>query len=374
MTPEWFEDEPGGGIGTYCRVTAAAVAALGHRVTVFAATARDGRAADAGVRPVVCDPADAFGCAQAFRDAWLDLPAADRPDVIEAADYCGVAALVAESPGAPPVTTRLHLPLELLIRRNGGGRIYRDDQRRMDLERRQVRHSAQLTSPSRWLAREAVALWDLPEPPVVIPNPVAADWLVPAPAARRDGPPRLLYFGRMEHRKGVLTLAEAVARHFAAPAELTFAGGDTRWQGRSVTDLVRDRLQDRPAGVDCRFLPAQPPAAMRAEIDRCDLVVLPSRYENFPYTCLEAMARGKPVLATAGSGFDDIVRPGRTGWLVPPDDPDALADALAACLADPERLALAGREARRDVARLVAGQVVPTLVARYRMVVKEPVG
>ena len=72
-----------------------------------------------------------------------------------------------------------------------------------------------------------------------------------------------------------------------------------------------------------------------------DAVVLPSRREGLPVVVLEAFALERPVIATRVGGTPDVVRDGDTGWLVPPEDPAALADALLAAAGD-----AAGREER----------------------------
>lgn len=78
-----------------------------------------------------------------------------------------------------------------------------------------------------------------------------------------------------------------------------------------------------------------------------DLVVMPSRSEGFPLAAVEACAAGRPVIATRVGGLVDIVREGKNGWLVPPDDAGALARAMEAAIRDPElraRMGQAGRE------------------------------
>ena len=79
-----------------------------------------------------------------------------------------------------------------------------------------------------------------------------------------------------------------------------------------------------------------------------DIFVLPSREEGIPAALLEAMATGLPIVCTrvAGAGAGEAVLHGDTGLLTPPDDSDALADALTQIMADPtlwERLGRAGR-------------------------------
>ena len=78
----------------------------------------------------------------------------------------------------------------------------------------------------------------------------------------------------------------------------------------------------------------------------CDLVVLPSYSEALPVALIEAAAAGRPMVATRVGGTADIVVHGVNGLLVPPGDPGALADAIAAVLSDEDRLQAFGQAAR----------------------------
>jgi glycogen(starch) synthase len=381
LTPEWFPGE-GGGIATYCRILATRAARLGHEITVLAAARRPStrtahRIQGVRVNPVPVAGLGAAAVAERFVDAWKRLVAQGvRPDAHEVADFGGVGAFVAEAPQAQPLFTRLHTPLALLRDLNGREQIYPDDEERCRLEEKQVRASTALTSPSNWLAEEVTRLWRLREIPQVIPNPAPPRChLSQASRPRRPGPVRVLYFGRMEYRKGLLVLAEAVRLWLdrAATAEITFVGGDTKWRGVSVLSRVKDLLGPYGKGGSCRFLPPRTGAALRRVIDDADLLVLPSLYENFPYTCLEAMARAKPVLATTGTGYSEILDHLRTGFLVGPGDAEALARALAHLCADFALLEHMGREAWRSLSRFSAPAVVSRLCDAYNRAASLPV-
>ena len=101
-----------------------------------------------------------------------------------------------------------------------------------------------------------------------------------------------------------------------------------------------------------------------------DCVCLPSRWESCPYAALEAMAAGRALVASAVDGLDELVEHGRTGLLVPPDDPLALAEALDALARDPgvsRQFGLAGRERVLEVGSL--DRMIDGTVAVYRELV-----
>jgi glycosyltransferase involved in cell wall biosynthesis len=94
-------------------------------------------------------------------------------------------------------------------------------------------------------------------------------------------------------------------------------------------------------------------AGFQSDVRLClsamDCVALTSRSEGLPIALLEAMAMGKPVVATRVGGIPEVVEDGVTGLLVPPDNPDSIAGALQALLGDPARRQQMGRAGRRRV-------------------------
>src|SRR5207244_13357907 len=86
-------------------------------------------------------------------------------------------------------------------------------------------------------------------------------------------------------------------------------------------------------------------------LSAADAVVLPSVAEAFGLVLVEAMACGLPVIACRAHGPAAIVDDGKTGWLIPPDDEDALVDALVSAARDQEERRARGRRARTDSRR-----------------------
>ena len=177
-----------------------------------------------------------------------------------------------------------------------------------------------------------------------------------------DGPPRILYVGLLTPRKGVLDLIEAsrLLRRRGVPHELCLLGG-TPDEGPEAEAQVRAGLDDT-----VRLLGTRPPERMPEAFADAEVFCLPSWWEAMPLSVLEAMAAGLPVVATDVGDVGRAVQDGVTGYVVPPKDPAALADALAALLTDPgarRRMGAAGRE--RVVAHFSADVTARSVSALY---------
>ncbi|MBW1992598.1 MAG: glycosyltransferase family 4 protein, partial [Deltaproteobacteria bacterium] len=177
----------------------------------------------------------------------------------------------------------------------------------------------------------------------VIPNGVDVEYFSPWPA---DDPPHrlvILSVGRLVRQKGHDTLLAAfrrVARQIPQ-AELWIVGEGPR------LPALEDQAGHFLASGRIRLLP--PRGDLRPLFQEATLFVLASNWEGLPNVILEAMAAGLPVVATEVGGVPEAVVPGRTGWLVPPGDPEALAEAIREALAAPETRKTFGRQARQRV-------------------------
>jgi glycosyltransferase involved in cell wall biosynthesis len=150
---------------------------------------------------------------------------------------------------------------------------------------------------------------------------------LPAEVGAEAEPPEVLYAGRLSEEKGVLELVEAT-------------------NGINLVVAGDGPLRARVPGSQ-GFVPHDELQRLYA---RAAVVACPSRREGFGVACLEAMAHGRPVVATAVGGLLDLVVDGETGLVVPPRDPGALRAALERLLADPDLRRTYGAAARRRAA------------------------
>lgn len=102
-----------------------------------------------------------------------------------------------------------------------------------------------------------------------------------------------------------------------------------------------------------------------------DVLALPSRYEGLPYVLLEALVAGLPIVTTREASAGLLVEPGVNGLLVPPEDPDAVADAVLRLLGDEERRAAFGRASRFRACRFGQRRMVDGTVRVYREVIRD---
>jgi glycogen(starch) synthase len=141
---------------------------------------------------------------------------------------------------------------------------------------------------------------------------------------------RLLYFGRIDERKGIDTAVDALAL-LPAHAVLTVMGdGDERYAA-----ALRDRAARRGLGARVRLEPARPRRELPATIKGSDAVVFPVRWEEpWGLVPLEAMACGRPVIATGRGGSSEYLKEGTNCLLFEAGDTLALADAVRRLASD----------------------------------------
>lgn len=151
------------------------------------------------------------------------------------------------------------------------------------------------------------------------------------------------FVGRLVDQKGCDVLIRAMPKLLAGHPQLRLrVVGDGPERAR-LEDLAR-RLEVERAVEFTGYRPTS--AALMHEFDA---VVVPSRYEPFGIVAVEAMASGRPVVASAVGGLGEIVDDGTTGILVPPENPDRLAGALIRLLDVPGARATMGAAARKRV-------------------------
>lgn len=368
-----------GGIATYTAKTARMLAAAGHEVHVISEAHRLApvdqklapnlivhRCPDPGWRP-----REAKVLRRAF-DVDRALRSLGRLDVVQACEWEGEAAVFSLHPTAPLVT-RLATPRRVVERLNGARPRERSRSLTVrTLERLQTRLSAKVISPSRALAEVVARDWRLDVSRIeIVPTGIDCRPVVgalPEAAADLAGRRFLLYFGRLEVRKGVQDLLDALPDVLGLHPDVlaVLAGDDLGLMSESFAEYGRRRCG--PHAGRLRFFPRLPQHEVLALVARAEVVVLPSRWESVANACLEAMSLGKPLVACTGSGFAEVIDHGVEGLLVPPADPRALASTLNTLLQHPEQAASLGRAAQQRANDFDIQAMVERLLGVYRRV------
>lgn len=170
---------------------------------------------------------------------------------------------------------------------------------------------------------------------------------------------------RLEEQKGHAVLLDALAEVWKRGLDFMLAvAGDGSLRG-----ALEKRATDLGLGARVCFLGSLDDIGPL--LAASDAVLLPSRWEGLPLTLLEAMARSRPVIATAVGGVPEVVEHGENGWLVPPGDAIALADALELFHRKADSASLLGRAGGERVRREYHWQAV---IEGFESVYDEVVG
>jgi len=338
---QFYKDYPPiqGGIEHHLQSLSEALAARGHRVTVvFAAPGRRGwRTQRNGVDLVATPRQLTLARAPISLPLLWQVPRL-HPDLIHfhhPYPFGDLALLTVQS----PLVVTYHS--DIVRQRVLGTLTAPLIERTLRRAARIIATSPSLVHSSPWLQRhrERVRVVPFGIPPLPLPDP----HLVATLRQRFPGP-NALFVGRLRYYKGVDRLIRALA--LLPFGHAIIAGGDATVRG---ADLIRLATE---LGIHHRVhvLGEVDQATLRALYALADVLVLPSvaRSEAFGIVQIEAQLAGLPVICTElGTGTSYVTAHRRTGLVVPPDDPPALAAALTELWCNPERaraFGLAGRE------------------------------
>lgn len=361
VTDEFPPDSGGGGIGTYLTQAVRMLAARGQAVEVFARSEHRTASEEllgGGIVHWVKSLPD-----KPFRDVVVPVFLARHAlapfDVLEGSDYNATALGIKAAIPRFPYVVKLHTPGFLVEELHSEGplfwsrvRMHLGALRRFKLYRpgnyrdgatarseiEAIRCADVVASPSHAISDALVPSLNI-DPSKVKIFPYCFE---PHPDLLQLPPPsccaRISYFGRLELRKGVIELASAFA-HIAGrfpEMRLRFVGRDTvmpRTGGRMMSDTIRTILK----GLESRYEIKNP--VPNSEVIRmlgeCDVVVIPSHWESFGLICCEALAAGRYVVSTSGSGLAEILDQGRYGRLAAPKDWRSLAEQICSLVEDP---------------------------------------
>jgi glycosyltransferase involved in cell wall biosynthesis len=270
-----------------------------------------------------------------------------RYDLIESSETGNLFASCFEK--ATPLIIRLHGSTYSFEKSTTGAASFGARLDRI-LQRYSFKRAKGISSPSSFQKKLFEKEWNKTAEVMVIPNPVALDDFTEPQPSNEKGPKTIFYAGRIADVKGIWPLLKAFSQVIKRIPEvkLIMAGAphvsirrnaiDSFLEGHNITDKVelpgyiqRDKIKEY--------------------YKKCSVYAVPSYYETFCISAVEAMYYGKPVVGSSGTALEEIVEDGVTGSLVPPGDDTALADALLKLVDDDELARCMGEAGCKKVSR-----------------------
>jgi len=382
ISREYPPDTGWGGIGAYAFQHARALKEQGHDVEVIALTKKEMSADSSALSDPAGDPLfvpvhrACWGpLLQELSTVWISLPYTHfalkscvalwrkfqevhnaKPfDVVEAPEHLAEA-LFPSLTRVCPLLIRLHTPHSKFIAEKYHNLNASFDQQLLAIvERMPMLEADVLSSPSEDLAQyvagdTGVSLSSIE----IVRNPVDCKKFAPEgklaiPA--ESGKVTVFFAGRLEERKGIHYLIDAVPQIIKQCSNVRFVvvGADTNTGpgGTSVLSVLKRKLADNGVESAVQFISHVPLDEMPAHYRSADICVVPSLYENAPYTVLEAQASGKPVVGTDAGGSKEYISHGISGCVVPVRNSQALAEAIIKLVNDEALRKQMGEAARK---------------------------
>lgn len=295
------------------------------------------------------------------------------PDIIESQEYCALPYYLllrrlthpADHPlRSIPIVLNAHSP-DFLIRRYNEEPTYRmPNYWTGRLEKVCLLAADSVVCPSGYLSRQLEGIMDQRIRVEHIPLP----WTDPAQyqnvRAFAEGQGDVLYFGRLEVRKGVIDFLEVCRRLWSEGLDfrLRMVGSDTHYapRGRTVREWIETKYSPFLEAGNLILENALPHGDLMSRVKAARFVVIPSKWENWPNTCIESLSMGIPVLGSVHGGQAEMIgEDGSRGrlfsWNVPGDFERAFREMLRM---DSDQLTRMGQQGRRSIVQFCEGSRV----------------
>lgn len=370
LSYEYPPDTGAGGIGTYTVQAGKMLSDRGHQVHIFSGTTQ--KQAYSYVEPWgVQVKRIPWTGHDSFRLSIAKVTLAENEkskfDVVETPDWRGDGLVLKQRSPKLPLVIKLHTSTELIARINQGVIRKRDKLRAYlgawkrgrlspskylktcDPEYQQLLTADEIATPSLAIADLTQKLWGFDTHLLShVPYPFApSDELLSIPPDTQTS--RILFVGRLEPRKGVLEFADAIPTILSqhATATIRFVGLPVPMPGGDMRITLQNKLVDWKDRVE--FLDPVPNDKIPGLLREADICVFPSRWENFPLVCLEAMSAARGIVGSQNGGMAEQLGNGKFGMLINPKNVLSIAESILRLLRDPAMRVQLGKGARQHV-------------------------
>ena len=308
-----------GGIGTYVYETARELSKKAHDITIVTAKNEQLKR----LSKVKFHFVDELGFKKELREfeRALTIEALMKKfkfDIIECPEWGAEGLFLTDKNHC--LTTRLHTPLFLVNQLQG--QIFSNDSFVKRLEREQCENSISVSSPTIALKNIVESEWNI-KVDKVIPNSLNVKEFTNGKLLNFESlGDYVLFLGRLEERKGIKEIIKSLPSFFEENnLFLVFAGSDSKLGKSKASEVISKTSKAFKVLGNARSL------EKRSLIKNAKFVLLPSKWENMPYSCLESLALGKAVIGSKNSGFDEIITNEKNGLLVKPSNSNELINA-----------------------------------------------
>jgi glycosyltransferase involved in cell wall biosynthesis len=357
-----------GGVGTYTWEMAHALAKLGHNVYVVTeATNETSEYVEDGIRVFGVKPArfPLNGAARALIKGTLErleysyavskrlrmIVNRYNIDVVESCEARAEGFWYYIFKRKPPLVIRLHTPEGIIAKWNHAPDTL-DYKLTGKLEEFWIFKANKTTAISKAMINLMSRHYKFRFNNIAItPNPVDLNLFKGAPVFEKNRDSIVLYAGRLEFRKGVHILIKAIPKVLKKipEAKFIFIGNDCGMKG-----YLLNKIDEFGCRKNVIFVEQACRESLVEYYQKSSLCIVPSLWENAPYSCLEAMACARPVIASDAGGLSEIIEDSINGILIPPGSSLALAETIVKVLNDRRLQERLGNNARKYIEKKYA--------------------
>ncbi|QEM11420.1 glycosyltransferase family 4 protein [Mucilaginibacter rubeus] len=382
---EYPPDTAVGGIATYVHQVSRMMLARGHTVEVFcASTHRTISEVVDGIKVnrVLCTDREIFHTI--ILPFFETANEAGKFDLMESPEFSGDGLSIKRNFMHIPLVVRLHIPwflvdiinnhyltylqkcrfmLSGIIRGKLYRRFWKPRNTKTDPDYLTTMLADQIHTPSISLGDIVARKWRIDRNRILnIPNLFApGKELLSIPSSTNTN--TITYIGRLEVRKGLVKLAAALSIVLKAKPfiKVKFVGGIQKSpvKGLDMKEYLLEKLKDYRDNLEFTLVPAHQIAEVYANTDIC---VFPSIWENFPYSCLEAMSAARGIVASREGGMKDMLEDCDGGLLIDPSNHTEIAKELIRLIDNPDLRVKLGENARKKVATAYSNEKIGALL------------
>lgn len=371
---EYPPDTALGGIATYAAQIARVLQDRNHQIEVFCSSpyrSCSSKEDEITIHRILSKSPPEF--TELVKSKFLERHSTVEFDLVEGPEYTACARGIVELMPDIPFVVKLHTPTFLVREINFielslvdkfrwiAGAIRRghlpkafpsiDYDVSSDIERIHALEADEIATPSLSLGSQLTDIWKLPPERVAhVPYPyVPSQQLLDIPIETYTN--TVTFVGRLEIRKGILDLAKAIPAIIKQCPDTKF-----RFVGRALNSPnqnldMQQYLEKKLFRYQnaLEFTGGISPDQIPEILAQTDVCIFPSRWENFPNVCLEAMAAGRGVVGSSAGGMAEMLDQNRAGRLIPPHSPEKIAEAVIELIKNPELRMQFGQKARDRV-------------------------